>query len=81
MKTLSFKLPESLANWLEGEAKLTRRSRSAIVREALELRRHGRDRGRKTKRTMADELEDLRGSISGPTDLSTNPKHLNGFGQ
>ncbi len=38
MKTLSVKLPEPMAKWLTAEAKTTRRSRSALVREALELR-------------------------------------------
>jgi len=33
MKTLSVKLPEPLAQWLVGEARQTRRSRSEIVRE------------------------------------------------
>lgn len=81
MRTLSVKLPEPLAKWLMGEAKLTRRSRSAIVRDALELKRHGDGRARKKRLTMADALADLRGTISGPRDLSTNPKHFDGFGQ
>lgn len=82
MKTFSVKLPEDLAQWLLGESKLTRRSRSDLVREALEERRNGRGRAPKKRRmTMADALADVRGSISGPRDLSTNPKHFEGFGQ
>jgi len=81
METLSVKLPEPLAKWLSDEAKSTRRSRSELVREALELRRQGKGRTPKKRATMADAMADLRGSITGPTDLSTNPKHFSDFGQ
>lgn len=79
MKTLSVKLPEPLAKWLADEAKLRRRSRSEIVREALDQKRNGH---RKTQRvTMAEAMADLLGTISGPSDLSTNPKHFRDFGK
>jgi len=79
MKTLSVKLPEPLAKWLAGEAKQTRCSRSEIVREALELKRNGH--AKKTRVTMAEAMADLRGTISGPRDLSTNPKYFDDFGK
>jgi len=81
MATLSVKLPEALAKWLIDEARSTRRSRSDLVREALELRRKGNGRTPKKRVTMADAMADLRGTISGPTDLSTNPKHFDDFGR
>jgi len=84
MKTLSVKLPEALAKWLAGEARLTRRSRSALVREALEAKRNGRSNGAKgapKPQNMAEALASLGGFFNGPTDLSTNPKHLEGFGK
>lgn len=84
MKTLSVKLPEPLAKWLLGEAKQTRRSRSALVREALEAKRNGHDnvrKGGKNRVTMAEAMADLRGTISGPRDISTNPKYFDGFGK
>jgi Arc/MetJ-type ribon-helix-helix transcriptional regulator len=84
MKTLSVKLPESLAKWLAGESKQTRRSRSELVREALEEKRNGPANGaRRAKKpmTMAEAMEDLRGTISGPRDLSTNPKYFDDFGK
>lgn len=83
MKTLSVKLPEPLAKWLLGESKQTRRSRSALVREALEAKRNGHANGGRAKKrvTMAEAMADLRGSISGPRDLSTNPKYFEGFGK
>ncbi len=76
MKTISVKLPESLARWLERESAKRRRSRSDIVREALENRRQGSG-----KPTIADVLADLAGTIDGPRDLSTNPRHLDGLGR
>ena len=84
MKTLSVKLPEPLAKWLASLSRQTRRSRSEIVREALEQQRNGRANGSKGARkrvTMADAMADLRGTISGPRDLSTNAKYLEGFGK
>lgn len=78
VKTLSVKLTEPLAQWLAGEAILTRRSRSQIVREALESRRHAH--GKKWV-TMAQAMADLKGAISGPRDLSTDPKYLDGLGR
>lgn len=81
MKTLSVKLPEPLAKWLAVEAKTTRRSRSEIVRAALEQRRSGTGNSKRRRPTMADAMADLRGTISGPRDLSTNPKCLDGLGR
>jgi Arc/MetJ-type ribon-helix-helix transcriptional regulator len=81
METLSVRLPEPLAKWLIDEAKSTRRSRSDLVREALELRRQGTGRTPKKRVMMADAMADLRGTVSGPTDLSTNPRHFADFGK
>ena len=80
MKTLSVKLPEALAQWLQGEAKLTRRSRSALVREALESSRHGRGRTTR-KRSLADALLAHGGPFKGPGDLNSNPKYFQDFGK
>ncbi len=76
MTTVSVKLPTPLATWLNQRARELRRSKSALVRQALEQER--RQRGRAT---CLDLMEDLCGSVRGPRDLSTNPKHLAGFGQ
>ncbi|MEO5960736.1 MAG: ribbon-helix-helix protein, CopG family [Opitutaceae bacterium] len=83
MKTLSVKLPEPMAKWLAAEAKTTRRSRSALVREALELKRLGPANGsrRAKKRTLADALLECGGTFQGPGDLSTNPKYFDDFGK
>jgi len=42
----------------------------------LENRRQGSG-----KPTIADVLADLAGTIDGPRDLSTNPRHLDGLGR
>jgi Arc/MetJ-type ribon-helix-helix transcriptional regulator len=76
MTTVSVKLPPPLATWLTQQARELRRSKSAIVREALE-----QQRGQPGQGTCLDLMQELCGSIRGPRDLSTNPKHLEGFGQ
>ena len=82
MKTLSVKLPESLVEWLEAEAALTKQSRSELVREALMAKRSGGVASTEPKPlNMADALDALGGTFRGPKDLSTNPKHLEGFGE
>jgi hypothetical protein len=76
VKTVSVKLPTPMAAWLTQQAKELRRSKSALIRQALEQQRIKRGKG-----TCLDLMEDLCGSIRGPRDLSTNPKHMQGFGK
>ena len=77
MKTLSVKLSEPLAQWIEQRSKELNRTQSEVVREALERERSGRGRAPSCR----DLLGDLDGFFDGPKDLSTNPKHLEGFGK
>jgi len=76
MKTVSVKLPAPLAAWLTQQARELRRSKSALVRQALEQQRSKPGKG-----TCLDLMEDLCGCMRGPRDLSTNPKHMGGFGK
>jgi predicted DNA-binding protein len=76
VKTVSVKLPAPLAAWLTQQARELRRSKSALVRQALEQQRSQPGKG-----TCLDLMEDLCRSVRGPRDLSTNPTHLRGFGQ
>lgn len=76
MKTITVKLPEALASWLSRRARELGRSQSALVREALERVRNG-----SASETCHDLFADSCGAISGPADLSTNPKHFTGFGK
>ncbi|MCB1124866.1 MAG: CopG family transcriptional regulator [Verrucomicrobiae bacterium] len=76
MKTVSVKLPETLASWLSQRSKALGRTQSDLVREALEQQRTGAG-----EPSCHDLMEDFCGSFAGPVDLSTNPRHLEGFGQ
>ena len=84
MKSISVKLPDALARWLEEEANVTQRSRSAIVRDVLEMHRDGNGtdtNGSKGKNSIAVSLAKLGGFFNGPRDLSTNSKHLDDYGR
>ena len=75
MRTVSFKLPEHLDDALSDLARRRKSSRSALVREALQgLATSGR-------RSVTAAVDGLVGPLDGPTDLSTNPKHLAGYGK
>jgi len=79
MKTVTFKLPEELGARISAAARRSRRSRSELVRQALEAwvaRPRGRQAG-----SCLDLIGDLVGSVAGPRDLSTNRRHLKGFGR
>jgi hypothetical protein len=78
MKTVTFKLPEKLDAELEATARAEGVSKSQIMRKAIEDR-IGRKPNKKAPRAY-DLAKDLCGSLKGPGDLSTNPKHMKGFG-
>ena len=79
MTTITCKLPEKLAAQLDTLARAERRSKSALVREALEDRLKAK---RRRSPVMAyDLVKHLCGSIKGgPSDLATNLEHMKGFG-
>jgi predicted transcriptional regulator len=58
--TLSIRLPDELARWVEERARATGRSQGSLVREAIEQARQ-----LKTKPFMS-----LAGALEGPPDLS-----------
>ena len=75
MRTVSFKLPEALDDALSDLARRRKSSRSALVREALEvLASNGR-------RSVTAAVDELISALDGPTDLATNPKHMRGYGK
>lgn len=74
MRTVSFKLPEKLDDALSDLARRRNSSRSAVVREALESLASS---GRRSVTAVVDELV---GPLDGPKDLSSNPKHMRGYG-
>jgi metal-responsive CopG/Arc/MetJ family transcriptional regulator len=75
MRTVSFKLPERLDDALNDLARRRKSSRSALVREALEALAKGK------RRSVTAVVDELGCSLSGPADLSTNPKHMTGYGK
>jgi metal-responsive CopG/Arc/MetJ family transcriptional regulator len=79
MTVVSCKLPKKLAAKLERVAKDERRSKQAVLRDAVEQRL-------KTNRAVIrgsayDLVKHLLGTLEGPSDLATNPKHMKGFGE
>lgn len=75
MRVVTVKLPDALDRRLEHLAKASHRSRSAVIREALEAY------ARVTPQTVAGLAGDLVGSLDGPEDLSTAAEHLEGYGE
>ena len=75
MRTVSFKLPEQLDDALSDLARRRKSSRSALVREALASLAAG------ARLSVTAAVDALVQPLEGPTDLSTNPKHLSGYGK
>ncbi len=78
MTARTIKLDPALDRDIDALAKSRNVSRSVIVREALAeyVRREGKPR------SFIDAAGDLIGSIGGgPRDLSTNRKHMRGYGE
>ncbi|HCK83345.1 MAG TPA: hypothetical protein DHW63_02140 [Hyphomonadaceae bacterium] len=78
MNTLTVKLPPALEAQLEALVRKRKQSKSAVVREAIERLVEQSDAP--AKGSVLDLVGDLAGIVSGPRDLSTNPKHMRGFG-
>ena len=79
MTVVSCKLPKKLAAKLERVAKDERRSKQALLREAIEQRlktRRAVGRG-----SVCDVVKHLIGTLEGPSDLATNREHMKGFGE
>jgi len=76
MTTLICTIPEKLDASLERLAQEAKVPKSTFVRKALE------EAVRKPRRTGSafDVVSKLSGSLSGPSDLATNPKYLEGLG-
>lgn len=82
MKTLTIKVPDELARRLEKNAKLRGLSKSEVAREALarELADDS-DKAVGEFRSAYGAMKEGVGCVeTGVSDLSTNPKHMEGFG-
>lgn len=75
MRTVSFKLPEDLDKALSELARRRHSTRSALVREAITALTRDQDG------SVLARAADLAGSVEGPPDLSTSPKHMADYGK
>ncbi len=80
MSTLSIKLPKILDEKLTTTAKKRKKTRSAVMLEAL---REYLARQEEKPITVGELAKDYIGIIDddGPTDLSYNKKYMEGYGQ
>ena len=79
MKALSIKLSDPLFHDLALRAQQSATSQSEIIRAALAAYL-SRDTQAQTA-SCAQRASRWVGMMQGPTDLSTNPDHMSGFGQ
>jgi Arc/MetJ-type ribon-helix-helix transcriptional regulator len=79
MGTLTVKLPPSLEARLEALVRRRGKRKSVLVREAIE--RLVEERAEPRKGSVLDLVKDLKGIGDGPRDLSSNPKHMRGYGR
>ncbi len=78
-RLLSVKVPKDLESDLQRRAETLGRSKSSIVREAVQeylVRRKGMKTG-----SFLDRARDLAGVVEAEPDLSSNPEHLEGYGR
>lgn len=80
METVSLRISNSLGKKLAKLAREQKRSKSALIREALES--YLESNGQRTRLSAYDLTKDLCGSVTdAPADLSTNKKYFEGFGE
>ena len=79
MKTLSIKLPESLLERLDSTAAKKGESRSALLREAIEIIIN--EENKSQTESCLDLAKDLAGSLNGPEDLSFNKDRMADYGK
>ncbi len=79
MKAISIKLPDPLFHDLVERAKASASSQSEIIRSALTA--YLQNDPQAPAASCADRASRWTGMGQGPSDLSSNPEHLRGFGQ
>jgi hypothetical protein len=77
-KTISLKLPEALSAKLTRAAREQGQSKSAVARTALEASLT--EAPAPPAGSLLEAMGDAIGCVDGPSDLSTNPKYMDGFG-
>lgn len=79
MPTFTCKLPPDLDARLTAASRARRTTKSEVVREILDAQL---SRGPTRKQLSAyDVAKHVIGRLSGPRDLSRNPRHIEGFGE
>lgn len=79
MRTISMKVADGIDQRLAAAAKAQRTTKSNVLRAAI--RAYLNDDGKRQSGSCLDLAGDLVGSIEGPSDLSSNPRHMKGFGK
>lgn len=79
MSTVSLKVSEPLAAQLTESARRKGISKSALIRDALQV--YLRVDGEVRPGSALSKVADLAGKLSGPEDLSVNKNHLRNFGR
>jgi hypothetical protein len=79
MKTIALQLPDELLSKIEYAASRTGKTRSAIMREALED--FLADNRNLPGRSCLDLARDLAGCVQASEDLSTNPTPMDDYGK
>lgn len=79
MQAISLRLPDPLFFDLMAEVKATAQSQTDIVREAISS--YLKSKASTQKKSAAQLAARFAGTCNGPSDLATNPKHMEGFGQ
>jgi metal-responsive CopG/Arc/MetJ family transcriptional regulator len=80
VKTLSIKVTEALERKLTAAVKHRRTQKSVLVREALE--RYLNDDASPRSGSVLHVAGELAGCVTdAPRDLSSNPRHMSGFGK
>ncbi len=77
MPTVSLKLPPPLHRKLAGTSRRTGRSKSALIREALEAYLDSAP----MRGSFVHLARHVVGKFKGPRDLSTSKRHMQGFGK
>ena len=79
MQTISLKVPRALSLRLAQIAEEQQRSKSAVIRDAVDIYLRNERSGE--AESALDGIEDLIGCVEGPEDLSTNKEYMRGFGE
>ncbi len=79
MNTLTVKLPPRLHTQLEALVRRRGQRKSTLVREAIE--RLVSEGAETPDGSVLDLVQDLKGAGRGPKDLSSNPRHMRGYGE